>query len=107
MSHRGRVTAGGSTSPSSRPAGGIRSDVDEPLPQHARVVVVGGGIAGASVAYHLANAGWTDVVLVEQNAIGGGTTWHAAGLVARIRAAPVLSTITVASARLYASLEAE
>ncbi len=50
------------------------------LPSRARVVVVGGGIIGTSVAYHLAHAGWTDVVLIERDQLTSGTTWHAAGL---------------------------
>lgn len=78
-----------------------------PHPARARVVVVGGGIAGASVAYHLAGLGWRDVVLVEQAVIGGGTTHHAAGMVARLRPSRVLTAMTEASARLYAALEAE
>ncbi len=53
----------------------------QPLPvTQARVVVVGGGIIGNSVAYHLAKAGWKDVVLLERDRITSGTTWHAAGL---------------------------
>src|SRR5699024_9625656 len=51
------------------------------LPDRARVVVVGGGIIGCSVAYHLAHLGWDDVLLLEQGRLTGGTTWHAAGLV--------------------------
>jgi 4-methylaminobutanoate oxidase (formaldehyde-forming) len=55
--------------------------VSEPvLPQHARVVVIGGGIIGCSVAYHLAHMGWKDVVLLERDRVTSGTTWHAAGL---------------------------
>src|SRR5450631_2352833 len=50
------------------------------LPKRARVVVVGGGVIGCSVAYHLAHMGWKDVVLLERDRITSGTTWHAAGL---------------------------
>src|SRR6188474_551906 len=55
------------------------------LPSHARVVIVGGGIIGCSVAYHLAKNGWRDVVLLEQGRLTCGTTWHAAGLVGQMR----------------------
>src|SRR5574342_748743 len=51
------------------------------LPDRTRVVIVGGGVIGASVAYHLAHAGWSDVVLLERDRLTSGTTWHAAGLV--------------------------
>ncbi|HVN52481.1 MAG TPA: FAD-dependent oxidoreductase, partial [Acidimicrobiales bacterium] len=49
-------------------------------PTSARVVVVGGGVIGCSVAYHLAEAGWDDVLLLERDRLTSGTTWHAAGL---------------------------
>jgi glycine/D-amino acid oxidase-like deaminating enzyme len=55
------------------------------LPSHAQVVIVGGGIAGCSVAYHLAKLGITDVLLLEQGKLTSGTTWHAAGLVGQMR----------------------
>ena len=51
------------------------------LPERAQVVIVGGGILGCAVAYQLTRRGWTDVVLLEQNSLTSGTTWHAAGLV--------------------------
>lgn len=51
------------------------------LPTQARTVIVGGGIIGASIAYHLTKLGWTDVVLLERGQLTSGTTWHAAGLV--------------------------
>ncbi len=51
------------------------------VPDRARVVIIGGGVIGSSVAYHLAKLGWTDVVLLERNQLTSGTTWHAAGLV--------------------------
>ena len=76
------------------------------MPSSAQVVVVGGGIAGASAAYHLAKLG-RDVLLLEQNAIGGGTTWHAAGMVTRLRTTAAMAAIHDHSARLYASLDAE
>ena len=53
--------------------------------KHARVVIVGGGVIGNSVAYNLAKRGWTDVMLLEQNKLTSGTTWHAAGLVGQLR----------------------
>ncbi len=53
---------------------------DISLPERARVVVIGGGIIGCSVAYHLAHMGWKDVVLLERDRLTSGTTWHAAGL---------------------------
>src|SRR5215468_9159391 len=51
------------------------------LPTRARAVIVGGGVTGCSIAYHLAHLGWTDIVVLEQNRLTAGTTWHAAGLI--------------------------
>src|SRR5437762_8884804 len=72
-----------------------------------KVVIVGGGIAGCSVAYHLAKLGWNNVVLLEQNQLAGGTTWHAAGLVGRLRTTNSMPRINKYSAELYAGLERE
>ena len=77
------------------------------LPSRARVVIVGGGIIGCSVAYHLAKLGWTDVLLLEQGHLSGGTTWHAAGLVGPLRATESGTRLVQYSAELYAALEAE
>ncbi len=77
------------------------------VPSSARAVIVGGGIAGCSIAYHLAKLGWKDVVLVEQGRISGGTTWHAAGLVGQLRGHGSLTKLIRYSTELYASLEAE
>ena len=71
------------------------------------MVIVGGGIIGCSVAYHLAKLGWKDVVLLEQNELAGGTTWHAAGLVGRLRTTNSMTKINKYSAELYASIEQE
>jgi 4-methylaminobutanoate oxidase (formaldehyde-forming) len=77
------------------------------LPTRARVVVVGGGIIGTSVAYHLTRLGWSDVVVLEQGHLSGGTTWHAAGLVGQLRATEGGTRLVQYSASLYESLEAE
>ena len=77
------------------------------LPSHARVVIVGGGIIGTSVAYHLTKLGWKDVMLLEQGSLSGGTTWHAAGLVGQLRASSNLTRLIRYSADLYERLEAE
>ena len=78
-----------------------------PLPRHAKAVVVGGGIAGASVAYHLAKLGMADVVLLEQGRLTCGTTWHAAGLVGQMRATSNATRMSRYGIELYASLERE
>ncbi len=78
------------------------------LPSRARVVVVGGGIIGCSVAYHLAHMGWKDVVLLERDRITSGTTWHAAGLMVTFGSTSETSTEMRKYTRdLYARLEAE
>src|SRR4051812_12028096 len=77
------------------------------FPTHARAVVIGGGVIGCSTAYHLAKAGWRDVVLVEQGRLTCGTTWHAAGLVGQLRAHQNMTRLVQYSAQLYQQLEAE
>ena len=77
------------------------------LPSHADVVVIGGGIVGCSVAYHLAHRGVGSVVLLERRQLTCGTTWHAAGLVGQLRATHNMTSLARYSAELYQSLEAE
>ena len=77
------------------------------LPSHARVVIIGGGVAGCSVAYHLAKLGWTDVVLLERKQLTSGTTWHAAGLIGQLRATANMTKLAKYSQELYGALEAE
>lgn len=77
------------------------------VPAHASVVIVGGGIAGCSIAYHLTKIGVTDVVLLERRQLTCGTTWHAAGLVGQLRATRNLTELAKYTASLYRSLEAE
>ncbi len=76
-------------------------------PSHASIVIVGGGIIGLSLAYHLARRGREGVVLLERRQFTCGTTWHAAGLVRSAAPYPTLAAILADSARLYAELEAE
>jgi len=77
------------------------------VPDRAGVVIIGGGIAGCSLAYHLTKIGLTDVVLLERKKLTCGTTWHAAGLVGQLRATRNLTELAKYSADLYGSLEAE
>ena len=77
------------------------------LPKQAQVVIIGGGIIGCSVAYHLTKRGWKDVVLLERKQLTCGTTWHAAGLVAQLRATQNLTRLAQYTTGLYETLEAE
>ncbi len=77
------------------------------LPSKARAVIIGGGIAGCSVAYHLTKLGWKDVVLLERKKLTSGTTWHAAGLIAQLRATANMTRLAKYSQELYGALEAE
>ena len=77
------------------------------LPAHAEVVVIGGGIIGCSTAYHLARDHKCDVVLVEQNKLTSGSTWHAAGLVGQLRASASITQVLKYSVDLYKRLDAE
>jgi heterotetrameric sarcosine oxidase gamma subunit len=72
-----------------------------PLPSAARIAIVGGGIVGASIAYHLALAGETDVVLVERGRLTNGTTWHAAGLVSQVRGTHALTELSRINVETY------
>ena len=84
----------------------ILQPVSEP-PSRARVVIVGGGVIGSSIAYHLTKLGITDVVVVERTRLTGGTTWHAAGLVSQVRGTHALTELSRINASLYASLPGE
>ncbi len=77
------------------------------LPNRAQIVIIGGGVIGTSVAYHLSKLGRTDVVLLEQGRLSSGTTWHAAGLVGQLRASESGTRLVLYSTQLYADLEAE
>lgn len=77
------------------------------LPNKARVVIIGGGVIGCSVAYHLTKLGWQDVVLLERKQLTSGTTWHAAGLIAQLRATANMTKLAKYSQELYGALEAE
>jgi glycine cleavage system T protein len=77
------------------------------VPKTARAVIIGGGVSGCSVAYHLAKAGWTDIVLLERKRLTSGTTWHAAGLIGQLRGSANMTRLAKYSADLYVKLEAE
>jgi sarcosine dehydrogenase len=76
-----------------------------PLPDRSQVVIIGGGVVGCSIAYHLAQRGVTDVVLVERKSLTGGSTWHAAGLVGQLRSSSNLTQLMRQSVHTYRTLE--
>lgn len=80
---------------------------DVQIPSHARAIVVGGGVIGCSVAYHLAKLGWEDVVVLERQKVSSGTTWHAAGLVTTLRDTEAQTKLAQYSLKLYEELETE
>ena len=77
------------------------------IPSKARAVIVGGGVVGCSIAYHLGKLGWKDVVLLERKQLTCGTTWHAAGLIAQLRATQNMTRLAKYSQELYFGLEEE
>ncbi len=77
------------------------------LPSHVQTLIVGGGVAGASAAYHLAKLGRNDTILLERNQLTSGTTWHAAGLIMQLRSTHALTELARYNIELYSSLEAE
>ena len=80
---------------------------DTKTSKKARVVIIGGGVSGCSVAYHLTKLGWQDVVLLERKQLTSGTTWHAAGLIGQLRSSKNATRLAKYSADLYMNLEAE
>ena len=79
----------------------------EKPPEHAQVVIVGGGVIGCSVAYHLTQAGWTDVVLLERKSLTSGTTWHAAGMIGQLRATLNMTRLAQYTTEVLLALEEE
>ena len=79
--------------------------MDKELPRTTKVVVIGGGVAGTSCAYHLAKFGWKDVVLLERDQLTSGTTWHAAGLMGQLGASSTITKLRKYTLDLYQELE--
>src|SRR5438105_15416781 len=77
------------------------------LVEHARAVVIGGGVGGTSIAYHLTELGWTDVVLLDRAELTSGSTFHSAGLVGQLRSSVTLTRMMMYGADLYRRLSAE
>ncbi len=77
------------------------------MADHARAVIIGGGVGGTSIAYHLAERGWTDIVLVDRAELTSGSTFHSAGLVGQLRGSVTLTTMMMYGAGLYRRLAAE
>ena len=81
---------------------------NQDLPKDARVLIIGGGIIGCSIAYHLGHLGWSDVVLIERHQLTSGTTWHAAGLMTTFGSTSETSVeMRMYTRNLWARLEAE
>ena len=79
--------------------------MDKKYPSSTKVVVVGGGVIGCSVAYHLTKFGWKDVVLLERDQLTSGTTWHAGGLVSQLGTSAAITKIRKYTLDLYKELE--
>ena len=78
--------------------------MEKSIPQHANAIIIGGGVIGTSLAYHLAKAGMTDVVLLERKQLTCGTTWHAAGLIGQIRSTYEMTQLALYTTELYKSI---
>ena len=85
----------------------MTSQTPSSVPDRAQVIIIGGGIAGCSIAYHLAKLGWSDVVLLERAQLTSGTTWHAAGLLTTLRDTETQTRLAAYTQDLYRRLEAE
>ncbi len=81
--------------------------MEKKIPLNSKVIIIGGGVAGTSCAYHLAKFGWKDVLLLERDQLTSGTTWHAAGLVSQLGPSAGVTKIRKYSLELYKSLEKE
>ena len=81
--------------------------MEKKLPSSTKVVVIGGGVVGCSVAYHLAKFGWKDIILLERDQLTSGTTWHAAGLVSQLGPTAAITKIRKYTLDLYKKLEKE
>ena len=79
--------------------------MNKTIPKSAKVIVIGGGVAGCSTAYHLAKFGWKDVILLERDQLTSGTTWHAAGLVSQLGPTAAVTKIRKYTTDLYKELE--
>ena len=82
-------------------------EIENKIPKSCKVVVIGGGVAGCSTAYHLAKYGWKDTVLLERDALTSGTTWHAAGLIGQLGSSATITKLSNYSLNLYKKLEKE
>ena len=82
-------------------------EIEKKIPKSCKVVVIGGGVAGCSTAYHLANYGWKDTVLLERDVLTSGTTWHAAGLIGQLGSSATITKLRNYSLNLYKRLEEE
>src|SRR6186997_425192 len=93
-----------------RPPGTLQVSVRRPtnskgtMADHARAVIIGGGVGGTSIAYHLAKRGWTDIILVERAELTSGSTFHSAGLVGQLRSSVTLTKMMMYGVELYRSL---
>src|SRR5208282_2666533 len=80
-------------------------DLDETMKSHARVAVIGGGVVGCSVLYHLTKLGWRDVVLLERDELTSGSSWHAAGSIHTLNGDPNVSKLQKYTIELYPEIE--
>ena len=81
--------------------------MNKEIPKRTKVIVIGGGVVGCSVAYHLAKFGWKDTILLERDQLTSGTTWHAAGLVSQLGPTAAITKIRKYTLDLYKKLEKE